>query len=145
VVHLCAVKLNIQQSHVLPTQLYLCFVWIWEQTAIISLYSINRLVFITERKCVYCAVRTEHWTFTNPTFCPHSCIYVLCGSQNKQRIFHYTILTDWFFNWDGKCSLRGTDWVFRLIFLCKGFSYFSVQSHVSSLANILHRKRRYMH
>ena len=26
----------------------MCFVWIWEQTAIISLYSINFLVFITE-------------------------------------------------------------------------------------------------
>jgi hypothetical protein len=37
----------------------MCCVWIWEQTAIISLYSINWLVFITERGCVYCAVRTE--------------------------------------------------------------------------------------
>ena len=35
----------------------MCFVWIWEQTAIISLYSINWLVFITETECVYCAVR----------------------------------------------------------------------------------------
>ena len=37
----------------------MCFVWIWEQTAIISLYSINWLVCITETKCVYCAVRTR--------------------------------------------------------------------------------------
>jgi hypothetical protein len=36
----------------------MCFVWISEQTAIISLYSINWLVFITETECVYCAVRT---------------------------------------------------------------------------------------
>jgi hypothetical protein len=36
----------------------MCFVWISEQTAIISLYSINWLVFITETVCVYCAVRT---------------------------------------------------------------------------------------
>ena len=36
----------------------MCFVWIWEQTAIISLYSINWLVCITETACVYCAVRT---------------------------------------------------------------------------------------
>jgi hypothetical protein len=35
----------------------MCFVWIWEQTAIISLY-INWLVLITERVCVYCAVRS---------------------------------------------------------------------------------------
>jgi hypothetical protein len=38
----------------------MCFVWISEQTAIISLYSINGLVFITETECVYCAVRTEY-------------------------------------------------------------------------------------
>jgi hypothetical protein len=36
----------------------MCFVWIWEQTAIISLYSINWLVFITETESVYCEVRT---------------------------------------------------------------------------------------
>jgi hypothetical protein len=33
-------------------------VWISEQTAIISLYNINWLVFVTEAACVYCAVRT---------------------------------------------------------------------------------------
>ena len=37
----------------------MCFVQIWEQTAIISLCSINWLVFITETERVYCAVRTE--------------------------------------------------------------------------------------
>jgi len=36
----------------------MCFVWIWEQTAIISLHSINWLVFVTETERVYCAVRT---------------------------------------------------------------------------------------
>jgi len=44
-----------QKFYVLSTH---CFVWISEQTAIISLYNINRLVFITETACVYCAVRT---------------------------------------------------------------------------------------
>jgi hypothetical protein len=38
----------------------MCFVWISEQTAIISLYNINWLVFITETECVYCAVRTGY-------------------------------------------------------------------------------------
>jgi hypothetical protein len=38
---------------------FMCFVWISEQTAIISLCSINWLVSITETQCVYCAVRTE--------------------------------------------------------------------------------------
>jgi len=42
------------------TAVFMCFVWISEQTAIISLYSINWLVFITEKECVYCAVRTEY-------------------------------------------------------------------------------------
>jgi len=36
------------------------FVWISEQTAVISLYNINWLVFITETECVYCAVRTVY-------------------------------------------------------------------------------------
>jgi len=36
----------------------MCFAWISEQTAIISLYSINLTVFITEAESVYCAVRT---------------------------------------------------------------------------------------
>jgi len=40
---------------------FVCFVWIWEQTTIISLHSINCLVFITEMECVYCAVRG--WVF----------------------------------------------------------------------------------
>ena len=38
----------------------MCFVWIWEQTAIISLYSINWMVFVTETGSVYCAVRTGY-------------------------------------------------------------------------------------
>jgi hypothetical protein len=41
-----------------PHSVFMCFVWISEQTAIISLYSINWLVFIAETECVYCAVRT---------------------------------------------------------------------------------------
>ena len=40
------------------TAVSICFVWIWEQTAIISLYSIDWLVCVTETECVYCAVRT---------------------------------------------------------------------------------------
>jgi len=75
--------------------LYLCFVWISEQTAIISLYSINWLVFITETECVYCAVRTDSlYIILLSPHTPYLC--VLCGSQNKQRLFPYTALTDWF-------------------------------------------------
>jgi len=65
-----------------------CFVWVWEQTAIISLYSINWLVCITEMERVYCAVRTGSLYI----------IQVMCfvWIWNKQRLFPYTTLTDWF-------------------------------------------------
>ena len=75
---MCTTRINIQQFYVLATQcIFMCFVWIWEQTAIISLYSINWLVCITETECVYCAVRTgslynASLTFSNSSFCPHS-------------------------------------------------------------------------
>ena len=36
---------------------FMCFAWISEQPAIVSLYSINLQVFITEAENVYCAVR----------------------------------------------------------------------------------------
>jgi len=38
--------------------MFLRFVWLPEQTAVISLYSINLVRFITETKRVYCAVRS---------------------------------------------------------------------------------------
>ena len=73
----------------------MCFVWIWEQTAIISLYSINWLVFITDTECVYCAIRTGSLCIIlRSAHTVYLC--VLCGSENKQRLFPYTALTDWF-------------------------------------------------
>jgi hypothetical protein len=47
---------------------FMCFVWIWEQTAIISLYSINWLFFITETENVYCAVRAETFNIIKINF-----------------------------------------------------------------------------
>ena len=138
--------LTLTNSTFCPHSVFMCFVWIWEQTAIISLYSINWLVFITETECVYCAVRTGSFIY-NSTFCPHSvfmcfvwiweqtaiislysinwlvfiteteCVYcavragslyiilrsahtvylcVLCVSEKKQPLFPNTALTDWF-------------------------------------------------
>ena len=57
-VTICATSLTFTNSTFCPHSVFVCFVWISEQTAIIYLYSINWLVFITERECVYCAVRT---------------------------------------------------------------------------------------
>jgi len=85
----------IYNSTFCPHSVFMCFVWIWEQTAIISLYSINWLVFITETECVYCAVRTGSlYTILRSAHTLYLC--VLCGSENKQRLFPYTALTDWF-------------------------------------------------
>jgi len=42
VVTICTIRFNTQKFYVLPTHTVLvCFVWISEQTAIISLYNIN--------------------------------------------------------------------------------------------------------
>ena len=58
VVTIRTASLTFSNSTFCPHRVFMCFVWIWEQTAIISLYSIDWLVFITETECVYCAVRT---------------------------------------------------------------------------------------
>ena len=75
--YLYTARLTFNNSTFCPHTVFTCFVWIWEQTVIISLYSINWLVFITETEIVYCAVRTGHLytarlTFNNSTFCPHT-------------------------------------------------------------------------
>jgi hypothetical protein len=76
----------------------MCFVWISEQTAIISLYSINWLVFITEKECVYCTVRTGSLNIrsTHTVY-----LYVLNRSQKKQRLLPSTAF---FFSGEGPCS-----------------------------------------
>ena len=58
-VTICTASLTFNNSTFCPHSVFMCFVWISEQTAIISLYNINWLVYITKRKCVYCAVRVE--------------------------------------------------------------------------------------
>ena len=56
-VTICTASLTFSNSTFCPHSVFMCFVWISEQTAIISLYNINWLVFITQTECVYCAVR----------------------------------------------------------------------------------------
>ena len=58
VVTICTASLTFNNSTFCPHSVFMCFVWISEQTAIISLYNINWLVCITQTECVYCAVRT---------------------------------------------------------------------------------------
>jgi len=58
VVTICTASLTFSNYTFCPHSVFMCFVWISEQTAIISLSNINWLVFITQTQCVYCAVRT---------------------------------------------------------------------------------------
>jgi len=51
--------------------------------------------FIIETDCVYCAVRTGClYIILRSAHTVYLC--VVCGSENKQRLFPYTALTDWF-------------------------------------------------
>jgi hypothetical protein len=61
--------LTFTNSTFCPHGVFMCFVWISEQTAIISLCSINWLVFMAETDCVYCAVLTgsSNIIHVNPT------------------------------------------------------------------------------
>jgi len=72
--------------------------FIWEQTATSATYSINWLVFITELKSVYSAVRTGS---LNKAVCalfniqqlyalPTLYLRVLYLSENKQRLVPFT-------------------------------------------------------
>jgi hypothetical protein len=89
----------------------MCFVCISEQAAIISLYSIKWLVFITETEYVYCAVRTE--SLNNSTFCPHSVFVCFVCISEDAATFSYTALTDWFLMEMVSVLLRGTNLAFE--------------------------------
>jgi len=145
---------NIQRFYVGPHTVFMCFVWIWEQTTIISLYNINWLVFITETGCVYCAVRNESLytaslTFTNSTFCPHTVF--MCSvwiSEQTAIISLYNI--NWLvFITEKECvycavrteslytaSLTFTNSTFcpHSVFMC--FVWISVQTAIISLYSI---------
>ena len=49
---ICTTSLTFNNSTFCPHNVFMCFVWIWEQTAILSLYNINWLVFIREKMCL---------------------------------------------------------------------------------------------
>ena len=79
---------HVYHSQILPLAhtVYLCSVWISEQTAIISLYIINWPIFTTETECVYCAVRTgslniiDWFVFITETDCVYCAVRT--GSLN---------------------------------------------------------------
>jgi hypothetical protein len=69
----------------------------WPVSRSVVVHIINWLVFITETECVYWAVRTGS-LYTSIILRSAHTVYlcVLCGSENKQRLFPYTALTVWF-------------------------------------------------
>jgi hypothetical protein len=52
--------LTLSNSSFCPHSVFTCFVRIWEKTAIISLFSINWRVFITETECL---LRGTDWVY----------------------------------------------------------------------------------
>ena len=90
--------LTFNESAFCPHTVFMCFVWISEQTAIISLYSIDWLVFITETECLL-----------RGTF------YILCSAHtvfmcsvwisDQTAIISQHWLTG-FYNWDGLFTAR---------------------------------------
>jgi len=85
--HVMHHQFNIQKPYALPT-LYLCvFVFICEQPATCATYSINLLVFITQMKSVYSAVRTGS---LNKAVCASSFYptgYVMHQQFNIQQLY----------------------------------------------------------
>jgi hypothetical protein len=121
--------LTFTNSTFCPHSVFMCFVWISEQTAIISLYIINWLAFITETECVYCAVRIEsltipskaQWllyvppglTVTNSTFCPHSVFVCFVWISEHTAISSLYSINLLVFITETECLLRGKDWIFN--------------------------------
>ena len=50
-VTICTASLTFNNSTFYPRSVFMCFVWIWERTAIISLYNINWLILVAFEKC----------------------------------------------------------------------------------------------
>ena len=93
----------------------MCFVWIWEQTAIISLYIINWLLFITEINASKPSGQYLYHQFNiqQSYVLPTQCIYVFCVDLRTNS--DYLPVQHWLtglYNRDGVCLLRGADWVF---------------------------------
>ena len=90
-VTICTAILTFNNSTLCSHSVIMCFVWIWQQTAIISLYNINWLVCITETEYVYCAVRTECLNTSRVTWLGHLSadilrlgLHLLCRTSSRE-------------------------------------------------------------
>jgi len=102
VVTICTTRFKIQKNSTFcPHSVFVCFVCISEQKVIISLYSINWLVFINETERVYCAVRTGSLNNTQviliirgdataqPKNFPKSNSILEIGERRTEKYFHF--------------------------------------------------------
>jgi len=90
VVTICTTSLTFTNPTFCPHTAFMCFVWISEQTAIISQYNINWLVCITETECVYCAVRAGSSTIKQVNLCLKS---INPQHNSDEAIDHQTVHT----------------------------------------------------
>ena len=89
-------QFNIHQLYVLPTQLYLCVLCGSQNKQPLFPYTTLTDWFVKQRQCVFTArygldLYIQFYVLPTQLY-----LSVLCGSQNKQRLFHYTALTGWF-------------------------------------------------
>ena len=92
-------QFNIQEFYVRPNSEFRCFVWIWEQTAMTSNAALTDWLLKTRRIVFYCGVwngslYTASLTFSNLRSAHTVYLCVMCVSENEQRLFPYTALTD---------------------------------------------------
>ena len=117
---------------------FMCFLCISEQTAIISLFNINWLVFITETECVYCAVRTGYLKI-------FMCFVWISEQTAITRISLYSI--DWLvFITETECvySAVRTGYlnIIQVNFICEGVTECSNLSLHSPLSPLLQRQQK---
>ena len=104
-------RYGLDNSTFCPHSVFVCFAWIREQTAIISLYSISWLVFITETVCL---LRCTDWVcIYNSTFRPHRVFMCFVWIWEQTAIMYLYRINLSVFITEAECLLRGTDWVFN--------------------------------
>jgi len=97
----CGTLFGVNCSTVFTHDVVMCFLCIWEQTAITSLYSFDWFVFITETECIYCAVCSTFYIL------PTQCVYVFCVDLRANS--DYFTVQHWligFYNRDGVFTAR---------------------------------------
>jgi hypothetical protein len=99
VVNICTASLTFSNSTFCPHSVFMNLFWIWDQTAIISLYSFNWLDciqsfnplkssghYMYRQINITTILRSAHTVY----------LWVWCCCQNKKRLFPHTTLTVWF-------------------------------------------------